>query len=452
MPKNSGTRVFTRRSSLAASAGEVFLWHVRPGAFERLTPPWEKTVVVSRTGGVENGARVTLRVPTGPTSTLWVAEHRDVEPGRGFRDVQLQGPFASWDHRHRMEPAGASSVLEDHIEYALPAGAAGDLVAGRFVRRTLDAMFDYRHAVIAADLADHAACRQGAPMKIAITGATGLVGSALTSYLTTGGHAVVPVPRDAPPAQLRGVLEGIDAVVHLAGESIAEGRWTEARKRRIRESRLEGTTALATAVAALERKPRVLVSASAIGFYGDRGDERLTEASAPGTGFLAEVCQAWEAATRPAAAAGVRVANLRFGLILSPKGGALGAMLTPFKMGVGGTIGPGTQWMSWIALDDVLGVIHHVLDKDGLDGAVNTASPQPVTNASFTKTLGRVLHRPTLAPLPAFAARLALGEMADALLLSSARVVPRRLEASGYRFRHPDLEGALRVLLGRKAA
>ncbi len=447
-----GAHVFTRRSTLAASAEEVFLWHARPGAFERLTPPWDETRVVSRTGGVEDGARVTLRVPVGPTATRWVAEHRDVEPGRGFRDVQVEGPFARWSHRHSMQPAGASSVLEDRIEYALPAGPAGELVAGAFVRRKLHAAFEHRHAVIAADLADHAACRKVAPMKVAITGASGLVGSALVPYLTTGGHAVVPIPRDASPAQLAAALEGIDAVVHLAGESIASGRWTEAKKRRIRESRVNGTTAIATAMAALERKPKVLVSASAVGYYGDRGAEPLTEASSAGTGFLPEVGQEWEAATRPAAAAGIRVVNLRFGLILSPKGGALGTMLTPFRLGVGGTIGPGTQYTSWIALDDVLGVIHHAFGHAALRGPVNTVAARPVTNAEFTATLGRVLHRPAIAPLPAFAARLALGEMAEALLLSSARVVPRRLEESGYRFRHPELEGALRALLGRSGA
>jgi hypothetical protein len=244
-------------------------------------------------------------------------------------------------------------------------------------------------------------------------------------------------------------LEGIEAVVHLAGENIAAGRWTPERKAQIRKSRVQGTRLLAETLARLAKPPRVLVCASAMGYYGDRGDEILREDSPPGTGFLAELCQAWEAASEPAARAGVRVVKLRIGIVLSARGGALARMLLPFRLGLGGRIGSGRQYMSWIALDEVIQVILHALTTPALVGPTNTATPNPVTNLEFTRTLGRVLRRPTFFPLPAFAARLAFGEMADELLLASARLEPARLLASGYTFRYPELEGALRKVLGR---
>ena len=302
-------------------------------------------------------------------------------------------------------------------------------------------------------------------MRVAVTGATGLVGSALTPRLAGGGQEAVALRRapaaaggrgpswdPATGALSAGALDGVDAVVHLAGENVAGGRWTAARKARIRDSRVAGTRQLAAALAALPQPPKTLIAASAIGFYGDRGDERLDEAAAPGADFLADVCQQWEAAAAPARDAGMRVVHLRIGIVLTPAGGALERMLTPFRMGVGGVIGSGRHYMSWVALDDVLGGILHALRADSLTGPVNLAAPHPVTNAEFTKTLGRVLRRPTFLPLPAFGARLAFGEMADALLLSSARVEPARLRADGFEFAYPNLEAALRHLLGRPAS
>lgn len=247
-------------------------------------------------------------------------------------------------------------------------------------------------------------------------------------------------------------LEGMDAVVHLAGENIATGRWTAAKKTRIYNSRVQGTRLLCEALAQLINPPKVLVSASAIGYYGDRGDRVLREDSPPGDDFLAHVCRAWEEAVEPARQRGIRVVNMRFGIVLSPAGGALSKMLTPFKIGLGGVIGSGEQYMSWIALDDVVGAIHHALGTETLQGPVNTVAPQPVTNREFTKTLGRVLGRPTLIPMPAFAARAAFGEMADALLLASTRVDATKLRESDYAFRFADLESALRHLLGKAGA
>ena len=298
-------------------------------------------------------------------------------------------------------------------------------------------------------------------MHVLVSGASGFVGSALVPALTAAGHSVTRLVRSTPhpgqaeipwdPATRRigtPALEGLDAVVHLAGDNIASGRWTAAKQVSIRDSRVQGTTLLCEALAQLVRPPRVLLSASAIGYYGDRGATILREESLPGTGFLAEVCQAWEAATAPAVQRGIRVVNLRSGMILSATGGALAKMLTPFRLGIGGVVGTGAQYMSWITLDDVLGVIQHALSTETLHGPVNVVAPQAVTNQEFTITLGTVLHRPTRLPLPAFAARLIFGEMADALLLASTRVTPGQLVATAYTFRYPVLAEALQHLLG----
>jgi uncharacterized protein (TIGR01777 family) len=296
-------------------------------------------------------------------------------------------------------------------------------------------------------------------MNILVTGASGLIGSALIPLLTTDGHHITRLVRSQPrPGDMAvqwdpargsidaGKLEGVEGVVHLAGEAISE-RWTAEKKARIRDSRVKGTRLLCDTLAQLPTPPKVLVCASAIGYYGDRGAEVLTEESASGVGFLAEVCRAWEGATEPARQKGIRVVNLRFGVVLSTAGGALAKMLPPFRMGMGGILGSGKQYISWITLDDAIGAIRHALLTEPLQGPANAVAPQPVTNEEFTKTLGKVLGRPTLVPLPAFAARLMFGEMANELLLASARVQPAKLRATEYTFRYPDLEAGLRHLL-----
>ena len=295
-------------------------------------------------------------------------------------------------------------------------------------------------------------------MHIAITGSGGLVGSEVTSALANGCHEVTRLVRRRAGAKevswnpTAGVFDaarinGVDAVIHLAGENIASRRWSAQQKQLIRDSRVEGTRILCEGLADMEPPPKVLVAASAIGFYGNRGAEILDESAPAGHGFLANVCCDWEAATRPAEEAGIRVVNLRIGMVLSSRGGALAKILTPFKLCVGGITGNGQQYWSWIELSDVVGVVHHALVEDGLSGPVNAVSPQPVTNREFTETLGRVLSRPTIVRMPGILAKLALGEMANELLLSSARVVPTRLQKSGYEHHYPDLEQALRHLL-----
>ena len=299
-------------------------------------------------------------------------------------------------------------------------------------------------------------------MKVLVSGATGLVGSELVPFLTNKGHDVYRLthskPREArdivwdPPRHElpKARIEGTEVVVHLAGENIAGKRWNPNVKDDLRHSRIDGTRLLCETMTQLQVLPKTLICASAIGYYGDRGNELLNETSTHGTGFLADLCRDWEAACEPARGKGIRVVNLRIGVILSTKGGGLAKMLMPFKMGVGGVLGSGNQYWSWISIDDVVGVINHCITNESLAGPVNTTSPCPVTNYEFTKTLGMVLGRPTLIPTPGFAARLALGEMADDLLLSSSRVMPNRLSESGYQFLYPTLEPALKHLLTSK--
>ena len=301
-------------------------------------------------------------------------------------------------------------------------------------------------------------------MKILVTGSSGLVGTALVKALGRDGHMVCRLMRPESAAnnevkdgfnvawnpatgELGGAGVGPDGVVNLAGASIAGGRWTAERKAMLRSSRIDTTRALVGALAKMNVRPGVLVSASAIGIYGNRGDELLTEESKAGTDFLAELARDWEAEALKAEALGIRVVLARFGIILAREGGALAKMLLPFKLGAGGRLGSGQQWMSWVTLEDVIGILRMAIEKATVRGAVNVVAPQPVKNAEFTKVLAKALHRPTLFPAPAFALRLALGEMADALLLSSQRVVPQKLEQAGFRFAHADLTTALGVVL-----
>jgi len=296
-------------------------------------------------------------------------------------------------------------------------------------------------------------------MRILISGSHGLVGNALSSELTKDGHQIVSLVRHKSGSLSeiewhpnQGSIEsehvsGFDAVIHLAGESIASGRWTDEKKQKIRDSRVKGTTLLSEALARSSKPPETFISASAIGYYGNRGDELLNERSTAGDDFLAEVCTAWETATVEAEASGIRTVHARFGIILDQNGGALSKMLTPFRMGVGGKIGDGKQWMSWIALADVIRGLKFVIENNSITGPVNFVAPNPVTNGEFTKTLGDVLGRPTLFPMPSFVARLAFGEMADALLLSSAKVEPKRLQDGGYRFEFEKLQPAFESIL-----
>ncbi len=454
--------IFSLTTRIARPASEVFAWHERRGALARLCPPWERVEVVAATGGVRDGARVTVRNKVGPFWMEWRVEHRDYVAGRQFRDVQLSGPFAQWEHLHRVEPDGAAACrLTDEISYRLPGGALGRAIGGGYVRRQLTRLFAWRHAITQADV--ELATRYGVvgSRRVLIAGASGLLGRSLAALLETQGHEVVrlvrrpaagaheiswnPAAGELDPA----AIEGVDAIVNLAGENVGAGRWTEKRRTAILRSRVDATRTLVVALQKMRRKPEVMVSASAVGYYGERGDEVLTEASAIGHGFLAEVCLAWETHAEGAARAGVRAVMLRLGVVLTPAGGALAKLLPAFHLGLGGRVGDGRQWMSWVGGEDAVGAIYHAIVEPRCRGAMNTVAPGVVTNADFTTTLGRVLGRPTVLPVPAAALRVVLGEMADGTLLASTKAVPRQLEQTGYAFRAPTLAGALRRELGR---
>lgn len=451
---------YVASSSLPVSVEDAFAYHERRGALERLVPPWESVEVEKTDNSLAVGSQVVLKTSVFGVPIRWVAQHTVYEPPRLFADTQLSGPFAKWCHRHKFDRDGAASSLTDQIEFKVPFGAIGTLLGSKTALDKIETMFAYRHRVTRDDLTLQAEHPLGMK-RVAISGSSGLVGKQLGSLLTLLGHEVIPIVRRGGSDKFSeqntiaawsgeaAKLADTDVVVHLAGKSIASARWSEEIKRQIRESRVQKTRSLCQSLANLDKKPETLICASATGIYGNREDEMLDESSELGNDFLADVAREWENACQPAIDAGIRVVNARFGLVLSPNGGALQKMLTPAKF-AGGSLGNGKQWWSWIALDDVLGAIYHAIAETSLSGPVNFVSRDPITNAGFAKKLGRVIGRPALFPAPAFALRAAMGEMADALLLSSARVKPSKLTESGYRFRFHDLTQFLKYSLGRE--
>ena len=451
-------RVVSRELRLPHPAAEVFAWHLRPGAFARMQPPWLPVRVLAQRGGVEDGGELEMSVPVlGPLRLRWLARHEGFVPGCEFRDRQIAGPFRHWLHIHRVRPDGAGCVLEDQIEYTLPGGALGRVFGQARVERQLAQVWAHRHRRLRQDLDRHAVVRGRGPLRVAISGASGLIGGALAAFLSSGGHRVQRLVRgkatgddiawDPGRALDSAAIDGCDAVVHLAGRSVAT-RWSVAAKADIRRSRIDATQHLAAALAALRRPPRVLISASAIGIYGDRGDQPVKEDSALGSGFLADICRAWEAACEPARQAGIRVVNPRLGVVVAGGGGAVAKMLTPARLGLTGPIGGGRQWMSWIGLEDVVGALHHLLFADDCSGPVDLVAPEPVTNAAFMRTLGRVLRRPAALPMPRAAIELLFGDMGRETILASTRVLPGKLLARGFPFLQPDLATAFRSELG----
>lgn len=436
---------FVHSSLLDAPVEEVFAWHGRPGAIARLTPPWQPVRVLQEAESLADG-RAVLGLPGG---LRWVADHvpEEYAPPYAFEDRLTSRPLAPlvrWRHRHEMTAEGAGTRLTDVVTARLPG-------------RLLAPMFAYRHRQLAGDLATLRAHRHE-PLTIAVTGSSGLVGRSLVPLLTTGGHRVVRLVRrgprsaderrwtpDSPDADL---LAGIDVVVHLAGASIA-GRFDDDHKMAVRESRVGPTRRLAELAA--RSGVRALVSASAVGFYGtDRGDEVLTETSGRGDGFLADVVADWEADTAPAEGAGVRVVRVRTGIVQTPRGGALRLQVPLYAAGLGGRLGSGEQWQPWIGIDDLTDVYLRAVVDPALSGAVNAVAPEPVRQQEYAEVLARVLHRPAVLPTPAFGPRLLLGEDgAREVALAGQRVLPAVLDGLGHRFRHGDLEGALRHVLGR---
>ncbi len=455
----------TARSRIDAPANVVFDWHKRPGALQRLTPPWAR-VTVKEAGGIQEGDRAVVRIGIGPGNMEWILEHRGYVEGRQFVDVQVKGPFHRWEHTHRFEPDGPDAcTLIDRVEFEYPLGKPVEELVQYRVEDQLERQFAYRHRIVKHDLERHRTYSRR-PLRVAVTGSHGLIGSALTYFLETGGHEVIRLVRSTPsPGEAywnprEGIietekLEGLDAVVHLAGENVFALRWTEEKKKRILQSRIDGSSLLAETLARLKNPPAVLISASGIGYYGDRGSEVLTEDSPLGeTGFITAVAHEWEAAARPAADAGIRLVNARMGVVLSPAGGALQVMLPIFKVGLGGQVGDRDQYLSWIALDDAIYGLYHTIWTDNLQGPVNFTAPNPVTMDVFTRMVARVLRRPSLFTIPSPLLRFISGEAAEDMILTSTRAQPTRLLETGYTFAYPDLEGALRHQLGytRKAA
>lgn len=448
--------VFIHRSAFPVSSDTLFAYHKRPGAFERLNPPWQPVKVMRAEGGIRDGATVSIRVPIlGPLGFTWHLAHQNYIEGKQFQDVQVRGPFARWQHTHTISPHGTGSELVDQIEYQLPGGSAGDVVAKLYFQSELKKLFVYRHAVTANDLAVIAKYPVTKPLRVLISGASGLVGTALCAFLGVTGHEVTTLVRRKPMNRSElfwdpdaGVLdpasvEGFDAWINLSGENVAGGRWTEAMKQRLFSSRVNTTGLLSRTMKKLAAPPHTFLSASAIGIYGNRGDELLTEESPPGNDFLADLARRWEDEAL-AAEELTRVVLLRTGIVLSARGGALQKMLLPFKCGVGGRIGSGEQYMSWISLDDEVYAMYHALMTTQLRGPVNLVSDTPVTNQDFVKALGRRLHRPTIFPLPAPLVKAAFGEMGNRLLLGSQRVVPSRLTQSGFSPVFSTLDSALK--------
>jgi uncharacterized protein (TIGR01777 family) len=439
-------------SVLPEARDEVFAWHTRPGAFARLAPPWQPVRPAREATSLRDG-RAVLALPGG--LRWWTAAHRPdgYDPPRQFVDELVSLPLAAvlpWRHTHRFAAVDATHTrVTDEVRTPVPAAL-------------LRTMFGYRHRQLADDLAAHRRYRT-APLTVALTGGGGLVGSALSALLTTGGHRVIRLVRGTPrTADERRwdtgnpdpeLLRGVAAVVHLAGASIA-GRFTEAHRRTVRDSRVGPTRRLAELAADTTDGPRVFVSASAIGYYGpDRGDATLTEESERGDGFLAEVVADWEAATLPAAQAGLRVVRVRTGMVLTPRGGVLGLQYPLFLAGLGGRLGSGRQWLSWIGIDDLTDIYLRALVDPLLAGPVNAVAPHPVRNADYTDILAGVLRRPSLLPVPALGPRLLLGaDGARELALADQRVRPERLISTGHHFRYPRLEPALRHLLGAAGA
>ncbi|MDN5854101.1 MAG: TIGR01777 family oxidoreductase [Actinomycetia bacterium] len=438
----------THTTEVAAAVDDVFDWHQRPGAVTRLTPPWQPVRVVAEASSLRDG-RAILALPG---SLRWVAQHDadGYRPPRQFVDrlsSGLLGVALRWRHTHEFAAVSdASTRVTDIVDTGLPA-------------TMLRSMFEYRHRQLADDLAARKRILHDDPtlLTVAVTGPSGLVGTAVCALLSTAGHRVIRLVRHANPGAgerswdparpAPNLLDGVDAVVHLAGASIA-GRFTERHKQQVYESRVGPTRRLAELAAG--SGVHTFVSASAVGYYGsDRGDETLTERSERGTGFLSNIVEAWEADCEPARAAGVRVVNVRTGVVQSPAGGMLRVLRPLFATGLGGRLGDGMQWTPWIGIDDLADIYHRALVDTTMEGPVNATAPKPVSNDDYTRTLARVLRRPALVPVPDIGPRLVLGpEGADEVARANQRVVPQWLTDHGHTFRHPSLATALSHVLG----
>lgn len=459
------------QSELPVSQQVLYNYHASGGAFARLIPPWDSIQIQDWKGGeatkslekyqqqgdISLGAEVHLRIKSGPIAIPLVAKHIRHQEPEGFTDLQIQGPFPHWEHHHQfIQLEEEKSQLVDEISYQAPLFGLSE----PFVRAKISRTFAFRHQRTQRDLGLYLKYADLPRQKFLVSGASGLIGRNLCALLRTHGHTVYTLVRRKPasPYEIQwniatqtidiAALEGIDIVVHLAGESI-DGRWSAQKKHRISESRIQGTKLLVDALMTLSNPPKTLVSTSAVGAYGNHAEEVATEETSLVDDFLGSVCQNWEKEALRAAEKNIRVVTPRLGVVLSGQGGALARMLPPFLAGVGGRLGAGKQWMSWIGLDDALGLLLDISLREEYLGPINLVAPNPVRNQEFTRILGKVIRRPTIFPVPSFMIKTIFGEMGQTLLLEGRKVLPEKALQKGYPFQFADLESLLRFELGR---
>ena len=457
------THTFSKTSLLQAPLVEAFSWHERPGALERLVPPWDPLSIISSSGTIQNGAERILKMHIGPFPYRWHARHQGYEKNRQFQDIQVKGPLKYWCHSHEFKPRvdnRSCCYLIDTIEYKLPFSPFGDLLIHNRVQNNLKRIFNYRHTVLNRDLKLHLRYGQK-PLRILITGGNGIIGSNLIPFLTTGGHRVIRLVRDRSQVSQDTIfweptkgaidlkrLENMDVAIHLGGESLGNGYWSVEKKEKISQSRIAGTRLLVDSFARLSAKPKVLLSASAIGFYGDRGEEELEESAAYGNDFISSVCQQWEAEAIKAESLGIRTCLLRIGVVLTPLGGALSKVLLPFRLGFGAKFGTGRQFLSWVSIEDVIGAIYFLMHRPQSSGPYNIVSPTPVRNLEYCRVLNACLNRKRLITLPSRMIRILFGQMGKEIILAGTRVYPERLTKEGYQFHQVSLKEHLEEQLG----
>jgi hypothetical protein len=466
MPTN-----YKHETVVNADIDTTFAWFEHEGSFRRLMPPWEVAQEVRADDSLEVGSQRVFKFPApgAPFINLtWVAEHTGYDKPNYFADTMVKGPFWKWDHDHYLKEENGVTTVVDDVTYSVPFGPLGMLVdkvlGGSLVTGRISSMFKAREFRLKRDLDNHAKFLDMPRKKILVVGSSGLIGTQLVAFLDTGNHEVWRLVRRVADSNKNEIswnpdkgeinakeLEGFDVIIHLGGVGIGDKRWSKKRKAAIRDSRVNSTELLSKTLASLEDKPDLFMMASAIGYYGNRGDEELDESSTSGEDgyFLTDVCKAWENSANPAKDAGIRTVHMRTGIVISAVGGALGKMLLPAKMGGGGPIGSGKQWMSWISMDDQIYSMYHLMMSDGVSGEYNLTAPNPVRQKQFAKDLGRVLRRPAFAPLPGFMMKIMFGEMGARLTLDSQRVLPKNLQDSGYEFIHTDLQSALSDSLGK---